>query len=87
MAKKDFDAYFKKTQASYQTMVQNIKDLENDCSSGMVRPEVIENMVKTLEPIKNSYNALLYVKYLLDMPVKKSKRNRYEKQHKQMMDK
>ena len=45
----------------------------------MVTPEVIENYKKTLQPIKDSFLSVQYMKYLLDKPNKKSKQNRYEK--------
>ncbi len=60
-------------------MVEGLHDLEIACSSGMVEPERVEQFMKTMQPIKDSFLTMQYVKYLLDKPNKKYKLNRYEK--------
>lgn len=59
-------------------MVNGLQQLESACSNNMVEPERVEQYMKTLQPIKDSFLTLQYVKYLLDKPNKKSKQKRYE---------
>lgn len=79
MSKKNFDEYYFKVVSQYQEMVNDLKEVEELCKTSMLDPVIYENMVKTLEPVKNSYSILSYVKYLLDMPVKKKKVPKYER--------
>lgn len=82
MSKKNFDDYYYKVASQYQEMYNDLKEVEELCKQSMMNPEIYENMVKTLEPVKNSFSVLSYVKYLLDMPVKKDKQQRYSAQPK-----
>ena len=73
MSKKNFDDYYYTVAAQYQEMYSDLKEVEELCKQSVMNPDIYENMVKTLEPVKNSFAVLSYVKYLLDMPVKKHK--------------
>ena len=86
MAKKHFDEYFRKTQKTYYEMVDDIKELEQQCLTEMVASEKIETMKKTVEPLKNTYNLLAYVKYLMDMPINRKKQKRYVSQNKHILE-
>ena len=79
MSVKHFAEYYKELQKNYNDMVEGLHDLEIACSSGMVEPERIEQFMKTMQPIKDSFLSMQYVKYLLDKPNKKSKIKKYEK--------
>lgn len=80
MSIKHFAEYYKELQKNYIDMVKGLQELENTCATQMVTPEMIEQYKLTLQPIKDSFFTMQYVKYLLDKPNKKSKQNRYEKQ-------
>ena len=38
-----------------------------------------------IEPLKNNYMTLSYVKYLLDIPTKRSKKEKYKRQNKKVL--
>lgn len=80
MARKDFDDYYNKISSQLFELDKVFKDLEREVSSGMVEPERIEQLKITIEPIRNSYHTLSYIKYLLDKPTRKSKHKRYDGQ-------
>ena len=82
MSIKHFNEYYKELESNYIEMVNGLRELEDTCVNQMVTPEMIEQYKLTLQPIKDSYLTLQYVKYLLDKPNKKSKQGRYEKQTK-----
>ena len=80
MSKKHFDEYYLRLYSDYVEMVNLLKQLEDECVTGMVAPEKIESYRQALQPIKDSFLTMQFVKYLLDKPNKKDKIKRYEKQ-------
>ena len=85
MAKKDFDEYYNKIAKQYYSLNEVLTDLSKEVQDNMVEPERLEQLKKTIEPVKNSYQTLMYIKYLLDKPSKKQKRNKYDKQMKKII--
>lgn len=79
MSKKDFDAYYEKICSDYHEMIETIHELEEECNNNMISPEHLEGVKATIEPLKNNYMTLSWVKFLLDKPVKKEKIRPYEK--------
>ena len=77
MARKDFDKYYLSICNQYAQLQEVLEDLSKEVSSGMIEPERIEQLKKTILPVENNYRTLSYIKYLLDMPKKKSKISRY----------
>ena len=73
MSRKHFEEYYNELYSNYDEMIKLLKELENECINNMVAPETIENYKKTLEPIKNAFLNVQYIKYLLDKPNKKEK--------------
>lgn len=84
MSLKHFNEYYKDLQKNYNDMLNGLHELEKACSSGMVEPERVDEFMKTMQPIKDSFLAVQYIKYLIDKPNKKSKQNRYENQTKEV---
>ena len=85
MAKKHFDAYFNQVADQYVQMLDELRDMEHEVNTGMISPERLENMEKMVAPLKANYLRLAYVKYLLDLPVKKEKQPGYQKRNKQLL--
>ena len=52
----------------------------------MTSPDVLKQLEETMRPIRDSYNTLRYVKYLLDMPNKDSKGARYINQNRKLLN-
>ena len=85
MSKKDFDAYYNKVYAQLNSLNDVFDDLSKEVSEGMVVPERLEELSKTIEPIKNNYQTLSYIKYLLDKPNKTSKVPKYKAANKKLL--
>ena len=86
MARRDFDEYYRKIASQLFELDKVFKDLSAEADAGIVEPERIEQLKITIEPIRTSYHTLSYIKYLLDMPARKSKRARYNCQNKRCFD-
>lgn len=86
MARKDFDDYYNKVTAQFQQLNKVFEDMNHEVEQGMVEPERVEQLKLTIEPIKNSYHTLTYIKYLLDKPSRKSKHKRYDGQNKKRLE-
>ena len=86
MSKRDFDRYYNDVQAQYNEMMAQLKNLTDVVNENMVSEDVIKNMTKLLEPIKQNYMTLSYVAFLLNKPVKKGKESRYKKQNRKILD-
>ena len=59
-------------------MKKNLNEFERLAQENIVSPEQIENIKKTIAPIADAFNFAAYIKYLLDMPQRKSKIPRYK---------
>lgn len=86
MARRDFDAYYNKIASQLFELDKVFKELAAEADAGMVEPERLEQVKKTIEPIKNSYQTLSYIKYLLDMPARKTKISRFARQNKKLLN-
>lgn len=87
MSKIDFEEYYTKIGDQYHELVSTLKELEEYAINNPVDPVMIENMKKTIEPIKKSFQTTSYIKYLLDLPKRKSKIKKFEKQNKKLLNK
>ena len=79
MSKKHFEEYLNSVYESYLRLEKVYKAYQEECERDMVEPERLQQIEDMIKPVKDSYNSLRYVKYLLDMPNKKSKTARYTK--------
>lgn len=86
MAKKDFDKYFYTICDQYKQLQNVLKDLSLEVSNGMVEPERLEQLKQTIIPVENNYRTLSYIKYLLDMPKRKSKISSYKNRNKKLLE-
>ena len=77
MSKKHFDEYYLKVCKQYGELLENLKEFEQMAMQEIVSPERVEKYKETLQPIKNNYMTLSYVKFLLDMPEREHKQKRY----------
>lgn len=77
MAKKDFDEYYNKIFKQYNELQVTLEDMSKEVSNGMIEPERLEALKNTVVPVATSFQTLSYIKYLLDLPVRKTKRKRY----------
>lgn len=87
MARKHFDDYYNKICGQLFQLQQTFEDLSKEADNNMISPEQLEQVKKTIQPVRDSYTTLTYIKYLLDMPARKSKQARYNRQSKKVLAK
>ncbi len=80
MAKKHFDEYYNSIYKQLIRLQDSLDGMSEDVSKKLIEPERLEQLKKTIQPIKSSYDMLTYVKYLLDMPNRSSKTKKYKNQ-------
>ena len=85
MSVKHVKEYYEEICAQYKDMLDELKDFEQLCMEGMVQPEMIDQAKKMIEPIKNNWQTLNYIIFLLNKPNKKCKQNRYNNQNKKYL--
>ena len=85
MSVKDVKRYYKQICDQYKEMVEDIKDLEEEAAKGLVKPERIDRLRDQVAPIKINYERWSYMMFLLNQPVKKSKKARYEQQNRKLL--
>lgn len=82
MAYKHIKAQYKEVQNQYQSLLHELEDLTKEAEEGLLDPDQLEEVKKTLEPLKQNYERWSYMMYLLHKPVKEKKQKRYEEQNK-----
>lgn len=85
MARKDFDKYYNQVCSQFFALNEVFDDLSREVAQGMVEPERQNQLELTIAPIKNSYQTLSYIKYLLDKPTRKEKEPRYKRMNKKLL--
>ncbi len=85
MARKHFDSYFAQISNQYFQLNDALQELSKEVNEGMMEPERLEQLKATILPVKNSYETLNYIRYLLDKPTRKSKQARYDRQSKKVL--
>lgn len=79
MSKRDVDSYYKEVCEQYNQMIEEIHDFEKECEQGLIEPERLDKIKENIQPLKNNYMTLSYIMYLLNQPVRKSKKKAYER--------
>ena len=85
MARKDFDEYLSMITKQYIELNEVLTDLSSELEQGMIEPERLEQLKATIAPVKNSFDTLTYIKYLLDKPTRKTKHQQYNKLNKKVI--
>lgn len=86
MAKKDFDRYYKEVENQYLEMIDNLKDFQEAAMNKLIEPERLQEIEANIVPIKQNYQRLNYVMYLLNKPTKKQKQAKYNKVNKKLIE-
>lgn len=81
MAVKDVKKYYIDVFNQYIEMKNDITDFEEAFKEGHITEERLTEVKKDIESVKDNLDRLSYVMYLLEMPNKKGKKAKYEKQH------
>ena len=70
MSVKHVKDYYNKVCEQYHDFIAELKDFEQLCNDGLVQPEVIEQAKKSIAPLKDNWEKLTYLMYLLNKPNK-----------------
>lgn len=87
MARKDFEEYYGKIKDQYFRTIHMLEELGEEAGEKPLDPQVLENLQKILEPVKNSYLQLAYIEYLLNLPKDKTVRVRNSQQFEAQLNK
>lgn len=86
MSKKHVDDYFDIIANQYHDMLESLRDMEEECTKGLLDPDRLEQMKKLIEPLKQNYMRISYIMYLLNKPNREKKVKRYEEQNKKLLN-
>lgn len=82
MAIKHFNNYFYTMLNQYCEEKENLKDFEEAFKAGYITEDKLTSIKDDFERLEANFERVKYLKFLLDMPNRDSKKSRYEKQHK-----
>lgn len=85
MSVKAVKKYYDQICAQYTEMLQDIKDLEQEASEGLVEPERIDRLKEQIAPIKQNYERWAYMMFLLNEPQRKAKQAQYRRANKKLL--
>ena len=85
MAKRHLIQYYLELEANYSQMLEDINDLEKSYKSGNMDYErysqLRDVLTPEIEPLKEEYERLSYIMFLLNIPNKVKKEDRYKKEN------
>lgn len=81
MAVKDVKKYYIDLINQYVEMKDNMADFEVAFKEGHITEDRLIEVKKDVEAIKDNLDRVSYIMYLLEMPNKKAKKAKYQKQH------
>ena len=79
MAKKDFDEYVLKITKQYKDFKDVLAEVSKEAQQGLTDIDYIDNLEKQILPLKENYERIMYIKFLLDQPTRKDKIKNYKK--------
>lgn len=79
MALKDFKQYLIQVQSQYLEMKADIADYEQAFKDGYITEDKLEELKADVDNININYQRLLYVDYLLSIPNRKNKKEKFKK--------
>lgn len=85
MAKRDVVQYYLEQEATYSQVLEDVDDLEKSYKSGNMDYErysqLRDSLTQDIQAIKEEYERLSYVMFLLNMPNRVEKKDRYKKEN------
>ena len=85
MAKRDVVQYYLEQEATYSQMLEDVNDLEKSYKSGNMDydryAQLRDSLTEDIQAIKEEYERLSYVMFLLNMPNRVEKKDRYKKEN------
>lgn len=87
MSKRHVDEYFNTIANQYHEMLESLKEIEEECSKGLMDPDRLEQIKAMIIPLKDNYMRISYIMFLLNQPNKEKKIKKYEEQNKKLLSK
>jgi len=85
MAYRHLKDYYEKIQSQYMEMLGDAKDYQQGVDEGSLTPEQAEQAYAMTAKLKENYERITYILYLLEMPNRKSKEKTYERQNRKAL--
>ena len=86
MSIKDVKKYYDQVEQQFFEMNQAAKELNEECALGNIPKEMVEQAEAMALPLRQNYERLSYLIYLLNMPNKKEKKFWYNNQNKKLVN-
>ena len=86
MAVNDVKQYFYTVLAQYVEEKQNLTDFEEALKDGLITETQMQEATETVANLETNYYRLAYIMYLLDMPNRKNKKEKYVRQYKNILE-
>lgn len=86
MAKKDFDKYFNEQRQAYYQTVKALEEYGKLAADNMISTEQMKQAQSVLAPTVEAYKMLVYIKSILDRPVRNKKAKKYDNQNKKALN-
>lgn len=85
MAVVDVKRYYYKMLAQYLEMKNDLIDFEQALQDGFITEDQVLAAKEEVDKLEENYHRLTYIMYLLELPRRTSKRNKFEKAHEKFM--
>lgn len=79
MSKIDVMKYYNEICNQREEMIKEIHDFEIEAEKGLIEPERLDEIKKTIQPLMDNYQTLSYIMFLLNKPERKKAIRRYRK--------
>lgn len=86
MSVKHVKEYYRKICNDYKEMVNTLAEMEEYVQQNIISPEKLDNIKESVEAMKINYQRISWIMYLLQIPNKKEKQRKYEKQYQKSFD-
>ena len=87
MAVIDVKKYYYKMLAQYLEMKQDLADFEEALEGGFITEEQVMAAKEEVNRLEENYQRLTYIMYLLELPKRSSRREKFEKSNERFMTK
>ena len=86
MAIRDVKEYYYAMLAQYLEEKQNLEDFSDALKEGLITEEQMQDAIDNVASLEENYHRLAYIMYLFNMPSRATKKPRYIRQHKPILD-
>ena len=86
MAIRDVREYYYAMLAQYLEEKQNLEDFSEALKEGLITEEQMQDAIDNVSGLEENYHRLAYIMYLFNMPNRATKKPRYVRQHKPILD-